>query len=227
MNGGDESIGREDSRPKFSNRDRKALAEKIKNLGKTEHDELLRILKLHAVAYTQNNNGVFVNMSAVSDDVIGKMVNFVEFCMTNMRELDDYDKRLNDCKTMNGCPADVIMSKKDVDATADPDDVANGEHQPAQAGPDASPAAQGADGKQAENRDDWAGLVSNMATNGEAVSAFRNTLLASAQAASSAAKKKVCTKFNLAKKKYSKKRVIDSSKEKNDLSNDLCAEAYA
>lgn len=82
----------------YSNRDRKILSEKIKSLGHTEHNELLRVLVARAVQYTQNSNGVFINMSALDDTIISEIDHFVTFCMDNMQELELYDKRLNDCK---------------------------------------------------------------------------------------------------------------------------------
>jgi hypothetical protein len=82
----------------YSNRDRKILSEKIKSLGHTEHNELLRVLVARAVQYTQNSNGVFINISALDDTIISEIDHFVTFCMDNMQELELYDKRLNDCK---------------------------------------------------------------------------------------------------------------------------------
>jgi hypothetical protein len=84
-----------------STRSKRALVERIKALGRTEHDELLLMLKAHGIAYTQNTNGVFVNLSGVSIEVLQKMHQFVDFCISNMRELDDYDKKLSE---MNAAP---------------------------------------------------------------------------------------------------------------------------
>jgi hypothetical protein len=83
---------------RYSNRDRKVLTEKIKSLGSTEHNELLRMLVAREVTYTQNNNGVFINMSVLDDDIVGEVDRFVTFCIDNMQELEMYDKRLSDCK---------------------------------------------------------------------------------------------------------------------------------
>jgi hypothetical protein len=291
----------------YNNRARKALAEKIKSLGKTEHDELLRILKGHLVPYTQNNNGVFINMSAVSDEVLSKMAGFVDFCLSNMQELNDYDKRLNDCKRSSvaggasvigsgrggagGAPSatggvnnDALVDHAPsttattninihnhyammMSAANEPKDSLHGLFPVAAASGTNVDAGttniivnsqlhhchdddiesgnsnntsynnnttnhhnnnttstknnnnndkQVSDGR---TKEDWNGLVAAVSVNQQAVSAFQTGLTSASQTVP-AAKKKVCTKFNLAKKKYSKKRVIDTGKA-HDVGNEL------
>lgn len=77
---------------------RKVLMDKISGLGSTEHAEIFRILKKHNIPHTQNKNGIFVNITSVSNDVIKELSDFVAFCAHNNKELEEYDKRLNQCK---------------------------------------------------------------------------------------------------------------------------------
>lgn len=85
----------------YSNRSKKFLLEKIGRLSQTEHDEIFKIIRGSEVPYTQNKNGLFVNMSALPDDVLEKMDQFVDFCLKNQSELDEYDKRISECKINN------------------------------------------------------------------------------------------------------------------------------
>lgn len=87
----------------YTNRERKALIDRISQLGPTEHEEILKIIKLHcqSVSYSQNRNGVFINFRTVPSSIVEKIENFVEFCYENKQHLDEYDKRINECKLNN------------------------------------------------------------------------------------------------------------------------------
>lgn len=95
--------------PTFSSRSKKFILEKISKLSQTEHDEIFKIVRTSNTPYTQNKNGLFVNMSALSDDIIEKVDHFVDFCLKNKSELDEYDKRISECKINNNY--DVFCSK--------------------------------------------------------------------------------------------------------------------
>jgi hypothetical protein len=77
---------------------RKALMEKIGTLGSMEHAEIFRIFKRHGVPHTQNKNGVFINITSIPNEIIKEVSDFVTYCSHNNRELEEYDKRLNQCK---------------------------------------------------------------------------------------------------------------------------------
>lgn len=77
---------------------RKVLMDKIATLGSTEHAEIFRILKKHDIPHTQNKNGIFINITSVAPEVVKEVSDFVRFCAHNNKELEEYDKRLNQCK---------------------------------------------------------------------------------------------------------------------------------
>jgi hypothetical protein len=79
-------------------RERKLLMQRVQELGQTEHDEIFNMLRDMGVDYMQNNNGIFVNLTEVPDDVVHRVGEFVSFCMANKSSLDEYDKSLNECK---------------------------------------------------------------------------------------------------------------------------------
>ena len=223
----------------YSNRSRKALVEKIKALGQTEHDELLRILKSHDVPYTQNSNGVFINISAVSDAAIGQLDDFVKFCMSNMQELDDYDKRLNECKQnatgiiSSMSYAEDVLNGSDGPDAADENNINSMNNEMSNIDKQAAADCQ---------VDDWEGFIEKYSDDVDRVRAFSRSISAYkgsfTSSVSTMAKKKVCTKFNTAKKKYAKKQTTDTSapattsskggatQQQQQLSNVLTYEAY-
>jgi hypothetical protein len=81
----------------FTNKDKKLLFEKISTLSRTEHEEIFKIIK-DKTSYSKNNNGVFFNMSSLPSDIIGEIKKFVDYCLGNKKDLDEYDKKINDCK---------------------------------------------------------------------------------------------------------------------------------
>ena len=80
----------------YTVRDRKLLMQRIQDLGPTEHEEIFKMLQADAVEHTRNKNGVFVNLSALADDLVDRLATFVAFCMDNKADLDEYDKAINE-----------------------------------------------------------------------------------------------------------------------------------
>lgn len=85
----------------YSNKMRKALFDRINSLSSTEHEEILKIVKSHNIVYSQNKNGIFFNLSSLSDEAVKDIDNFVVYCISNKKELDEYDKIINECKMSN------------------------------------------------------------------------------------------------------------------------------
>lgn len=86
---------------KYNNRYKKQLLERINKLTCTEHDEIFKIMKSCDIPFTENKNGTFFNLTIVSDNVVEQVEKFVEFCHINQKELDEYDKKINECKLSN------------------------------------------------------------------------------------------------------------------------------
>ncbi len=87
----------------YNNKFRKNLFEKINVMTKTEHEEIFKIIKENnsTISYSKNKNGVFFNLSSLNDQTIDKINKFVDYCISNKQELDDYDKKINECKIHN------------------------------------------------------------------------------------------------------------------------------
>ena len=117
----------------ITNKQKKNLLLDINTLSKTEHEEIYRILsKEDKIAFSKNKNGVFFNLSNIEDDVFIKLENFVQYCMNNKKDLDDYDKKINECKmngghiqlNLNNLPKDTLEPvKEDWNTIVDPKSI--------------------------------------------------------------------------------------------------------
>ena len=85
----------------YNTKFRKLLLEKIISLSRTEHEEIFKIINRENIAISSNRNGVFFNLSSLSDQLIEEIDKFVTFCHYNKKDLDDYDKKINECKVNN------------------------------------------------------------------------------------------------------------------------------
>lgn len=88
--------------PTYSNKQKKLIFEKINNLSALEHEEILKIIKINNVNYSKNKNGIFFNISTLDDNIVLSIDTFVTYCLSNKKELDEYDKIINECK-LNNC----------------------------------------------------------------------------------------------------------------------------
>jgi hypothetical protein len=93
---------------RYTNKHKKQLFEKIDSLSKTEHEEIYKILKDFStksedssIKFSKNKNGIFFNLSDIADELYDELDKFVQYCMNNKKDLDDYDKRINECKINN------------------------------------------------------------------------------------------------------------------------------
>ena len=65
----------------------KELRERIGTLGKCENIELLKILLKNNVKYTENKNGIFINMNKLEPKCIDEIKNFLEFVKNNLNNI--------------------------------------------------------------------------------------------------------------------------------------------
>lgn len=87
---------------KYTNKNKKQLFEKINTLSKTEHEEIYKIVKKNNdITFSKNKNGIFFNLSDINDSMYEDLDNFVTYCINNKKNLDDYDKKINECKINN------------------------------------------------------------------------------------------------------------------------------
>lgn len=182
----------------YTNRMRKQLIEKISELSSTEHDEIFKTIKdyMPDCNFTSNTNGFFFNTSSFSDELLHRIELFVNFCLENKKELDEYEKKLKECKLKTG-PIDTENENnegREIEKQVDVETIQ----------PHVLPLSPLE--MQVEANELASVLVKHLYTN-ERV-----------------AKKKMYTKFHASKKRFSKRIAADKRRD-TELTNDLDTES--
>jgi hypothetical protein len=58
----------------------------IKLLVPSEYEEIFRIIRKHKESFSENSNGVFFDLSGVSDDTLIKIKEYIDFCLKTRQE---------------------------------------------------------------------------------------------------------------------------------------------
>lgn len=66
--------------------ERKKLFEYIKLLVKPEQEEIFRIIRKTKDSYTENSNGIFFDLSVISDDAFNQIKEYIAFCLKTRQE---------------------------------------------------------------------------------------------------------------------------------------------
>lgn len=87
----------------------KRVVNAIRELSQTEIDELFKLLHKDQCMYTQNNNGIFFNLSWVSEETMVKIEQFIEFCHQSTKELVKYETL---CDVLNHNLYDTVKNEE-------------------------------------------------------------------------------------------------------------------
>lgn len=71
---------------------RKQFLQEISSLTNAELIEIVRILRTHKFAYSENTNGVFFNVAAVPQELFEALDTFIQFTKTNRSSIEDRNK---------------------------------------------------------------------------------------------------------------------------------------
>jgi hypothetical protein len=77
--------------------DKKGIMTKISNLKSKKHYiEIYKIIKENNVSYSQNINGIFINLTNIEDDILDKIVKYLNYTDSRNSEIDSefYNKIL-------------------------------------------------------------------------------------------------------------------------------------
>lgn len=181
----------------MNNRQKRSLLEKINKLTYTEHDEIFKLLRNNSTPFTQNKNGVFFNLSSVDEKMLMQIDQFVDFCLKNKKELDEYDKKINECKISNKYDRIIFDN------------------------PQKSENRSLASLLTASKKEDWQTVMNDIKSS-EKLSNFVEMLETNMDKIH---KKKINTKFVNAKKRYARK-LVTEKKFESELTNNLEEEAY-
>ena len=76
------------------------LRDKIQNIedDSQHHLKILEILKVNNVNYSENSNGVFVNMNNLDDDIINKLKEYLVYIDQQNKKFEDVENIKNQLK---------------------------------------------------------------------------------------------------------------------------------
>ena len=68
------------------------LKKDIEQMPKVNHVEVLRMFKQNKIQLNENQNGVFINMTELDDAIIEKLQQYVEYVISQHKELSQQEK---------------------------------------------------------------------------------------------------------------------------------------
>ena len=96
------------------------LCKKIQNdislLSQNELNEIFKILFNNDSKYTQNNNGIFVNLNWLEYDIIVQINNYIDFCIKSHKEIKKHEimkNMYNDNLNKKKMEVDDILDNND------------------------------------------------------------------------------------------------------------------
>ncbi len=78
--------------------ERKVFLEELKKLVVVEQEEIFRILKKNKCEYSENSNGVFFDVSRISNEIFHEMKTFLSFCQANRKNFEIRDREMEDSR---------------------------------------------------------------------------------------------------------------------------------
>ena len=81
----------------MSYKERKQIFDNINILVKPEQEEVFRIVRKNKVVYTENSNGIFFDLTSITDDVLEQIKEYIDFCLKTRQ---DHEIRLKDLETI-------------------------------------------------------------------------------------------------------------------------------
>jgi dsDNA-specific endonuclease/ATPase MutS2 len=85
----------------YNYEERKHIFEQIKVLVQSEQEEIFRIIRKTKENYTENSNGIFFDLSIVSDDTFNQIKEYIAFCLKTRQEDADRLKDLEIIRIQN------------------------------------------------------------------------------------------------------------------------------
>ncbi len=81
----------------MSYEERKKIFDIIPSLVQPEQEEIFRIIRKLKVTYSENSNGIFFDLSSLSDDAFQQIKEYIHFCSTTRNE---HEHRLKELETI-------------------------------------------------------------------------------------------------------------------------------
>tara|TARA_B100000424_G_C22638878_1_gene353364 strand:- start:60 stop:551 length:492 start_codon:yes stop_codon:yes gene_type:complete len=88
-------------------KEKKELVQKITNLLPIQQNEIFNIFDNHNFNYSRNNNGVFINITNIDNNLVNEINNYINFIEHNQERLETIE---NTCENIYNNPNDDINS---------------------------------------------------------------------------------------------------------------------
>jgi len=69
----------------------KQLVNAVDNISQNEMEEIFKMIHNHGCSYTRNNNGLFINLRWIPEDLLNELEQYVKFCSRSQTELKKYE----------------------------------------------------------------------------------------------------------------------------------------
>ncbi len=74
------------------------LKKNIEKIDNSHHIEIFRIFQENNISYSENRNGIFINMNNIPEEVLIKINKFLTYIKTQEQHLDNVEKLKSDYK---------------------------------------------------------------------------------------------------------------------------------
>jgi len=85
----------------MSYEERKKIFDTIPALVQPEQEEIFRIIRKLKVSYSENSNGIFFDLSSISEDAFQHIKEYIQFCLTTRNEHETRLKALETIRIQN------------------------------------------------------------------------------------------------------------------------------
>ena len=79
---------------------KKILLESLEELTLIEHKEIFKIIKKNDIRFSENSNGIFININKLSDKNLNEIILFLHFCKNNKQILKKESNLRNKIKNI-------------------------------------------------------------------------------------------------------------------------------
>lgn len=80
---------------------RKHMFETMKMLVRPEQEEVFRILRRGKEQYTENSNGIFFDLTTLSEETFQQISEYILFCKKTREEMEDRMKEMESIRIMH------------------------------------------------------------------------------------------------------------------------------
>ena len=96
---------------------KKFIIDTVKKFCKVELIEIFKIIKKYNIKYTENSNGIFINLNIVNENILDEIKLFIDFCITKKNSLQvERNKRENLAKLIKEDTEKIFKINKEINS---------------------------------------------------------------------------------------------------------------